>query len=114
MYAPGGIAEPYDKLVIATGSSAYVPPMANLYNEDGAFIDGVFVFRTLEDCQEMTDYAATASKAVVIGGSLLGRGLEVHVAHLNTHLMDTQLDPERARCSSNKWNRWASTFTWER
>ena len=106
MYAPGGIAEPYDKLVIATGSSAYVPPMANLYNEDGAFIDGVFVFRTLEDCQEMTDYAATASKAVVIGGGLLGleaargllgRGLEVHVAHLNTHLMDTQLDPESGR-----------------
>ncbi len=72
VYAPGGIAELYDKLVIATGSGVYVPPMANLYNEDGGFIDGVFVFRTLEDCQEMTDYTATAAKAVVVGGGLLG------------------------------------------
>ena len=106
VYAPGGIAEPYDKLVVATGSGAYVPPMANLYNEDGGFIDGVFVFRTLEDCQMMTGYAARASKAVVIGGGLLGleaarglmgKGLEVHVAHLNSHLMDTQLDAESGR-----------------
>ena len=106
VYAPGGIAEPYDKLVVATGSGAYVPPMANLYNEDGGFIDGVFVFRTLEDCQSMTDYAATASRAVVIGGGLLGleaarglmgKGLEVHVVHLNSHLMDTQLDAESGR-----------------
>ena len=106
VYAPGGIAEPYDKLVVATGSGAYVPPMANLYNEDGGFIDGVFVFRTLEDCQMMTGYAARASKAVVVGGGLLGleaarglmgKGLEVHVAHLNSHLMDTQLDAESGR-----------------
>ena len=106
VYAPGGIAEPYDKLVVATGSGAYVPPMANLYNEDGGFIDGVFVFRTLEDCQSMTDYAARAGKAVIIGGGLLGleaarglmgKGLEVHVAHLNAHLMDTQLDAESGR-----------------
>ena len=106
VYAPGGIAEPYDKLVIATGSGAYVPPMANLYNEDGGFIEGVFVFRTLEDCQQMTEYAATASRVAVIGGGLLGleaarglmgKGLEVHVVHLNSHLMDTQLDPEAGR-----------------
>ena len=110
VYAPGGIAEPYDKLVIATGSGAYVPPMANLYNEDGGFIEGIFVFRTLEDCQQMTAYAARlsghGSKVAVIGGGLLGleaarglmgKGLEVHVVHLNSHLMDTQLDAEAGR-----------------
>lgn len=103
VYAPGGITEPYDKLVIATGSSAYVPPMDNLYDEEGTFKKGVFVFRSLDDCQRMTHHASTANKAVVIGGGLLGleaargllgRGLEVHVVHLGAHLMDTQLDPE--------------------
>src|SRR5918996_4038477 len=103
VYAPGGLVEPYDKLVIATGSSPYLPPMTGLYDEEGAFKQGVFTFRTIGDCQKMIDYASTAEKAVVIGGGLLGfeaargllgRGLEVHVAHLNSYLMDTQLDRE--------------------
>ena len=103
VYAPGGITEPYDKLVIATGSSAYVPPMDGLYDEEGTFKQGVFVFRSLDDCQRMTRHASTARKAVVIGGGLLGleaargllgRGLEVHVVHLGTHLMDPQLDQD--------------------
>ncbi|HEU0022406.1 MAG TPA: FAD-dependent oxidoreductase [Dehalococcoidia bacterium] len=103
VYAPGGITEPYDKLVIATGSSAYVPPMDGLYDEEGTFKQGVFVFRSLDDCQRMTRHASTAGKAVVIGGGLLGleaargllgRGLEVHVVHLGTHLMDPQLDQD--------------------
>jgi nitrite reductase (NADH) large subunit len=103
VYAPGGINEAYDKLVIATGSSPYIPPMTGLHDEDGAFKPGVFVFRTLDDCNEMIDYASACCKVVVIGGGLLGleaargllgRGLEVHVAHLNSYLMDTQLDRE--------------------
>lgn len=103
VYAPGGISEPYDQLVIATGSSSYIPPIADLYDDDGKFKPGVFAFRSLDDCREMTDYASQASTAVVIGGGLLGleaarglmaRGLEVHVVHLNSYLMDTQLDQE--------------------
>ncbi len=96
------VAEPYDKLVIATGSSPFVPPLENLYNESSRFKAGVFVFRTLDDCEEMIKYAASARKAAVIGGGLLGleaargllnRGIEVHVVHLMPHLMDMQLDP---------------------
>jgi nitrite reductase (NADH) large subunit len=103
VYAPGGINEAYDRLVIATGSSPYIPPMTGLHDEDGAFKTGVFAFRTLDDCSEMIDYASSCRKVVVIGGGLLGleaargllgRGLEVHVVHLNSYLMDTQLDRE--------------------
>jgi nitrite reductase (NADH) large subunit len=103
VYAPGGIVEPYDKLVIATGSTPYLPPITGLYDEEGMFKHGVFTFRTIDDCAEIVRYASTARKAVVIGGGLLGleaargllgRGLEVHVVHLGSYLMDTQLDPQ--------------------
>jgi nitrite reductase (NADH) large subunit len=101
VYASGGINEAYDRLVIATGSSPYIPPMTGLHDEDGGFKTGVFAFRTLDDCSAIIDYASTCRKVVVIGGGLLGleaawgllgRGLEVQVVHLNAYLMDTQLD----------------------
>ena len=72
VYAAGGISEPYDKLVIATGSSPYIPPMTNMYDEDEFLRPGVFSFRTLDDCKAIIDYSASARKAVVIGGGLLG------------------------------------------
>lgn len=62
----------YDKLVIATGSTPYVPPIANLNDEEGLLKKGVFLFRSLNDCKEIIDYVSTARKAPVIGGGLLG------------------------------------------
>src|SRR5688572_20287495 len=97
-----GVVERYDKLVIATGSSPFVPPMEGLRREDGGLKRGAFVFRTLDDCEAIASHAADVSRAAVIGGGLLGleaargllgRGLEVHVVHLMSHLMDVQLDP---------------------
>ncbi|MDO8531067.1 MAG: nitrite reductase large subunit NirB [Dehalococcoidia bacterium] len=101
VYAPGGVTAAYDKLVIATGSSAFVPPMGGLYDQSGEFKPGVFAFRTLDDCDRMIKYAGKARRAAVIGGGLLGleaargllnRGLEVHVVHLMSYLMEAQLD----------------------
>ena len=66
------LVEPYDKLVIATGSSPFVPALENLIDGNGKFKDGAFVFRTMDDCQEMIEYATNARKAVVVGGGLLG------------------------------------------
>lgn len=91
-----GRRESYDALVIATGSTPVLPPMLGLTHH------GVFTFRTLDDCAGIIRHTATARKAVVIGGGLLGleaargllnRGIEVHVAHLKGHLMEMQLDP---------------------
>ncbi len=99
--APTARVEPYDELVIATGSTAFVPPLDGLRNDSGGYRDGVFVFRTLDDCAAIRNYAGGAARAAVIGGGLLGleaaRGLrqldvEVHVVHLMRHLMDVQLD----------------------
>ena len=106
VYGSDGRAEPYDTLVIATGSVPFVPPFENLAPTEPAhgpdpYKDGVYVFRTLEDCERMLARAADVKSAAVIGGGLLGleaarglsgRGLEVNVVHLMEHLMEMQLD----------------------
>ena len=102
VYGEDGHAEPYDKLIIATGSRPFIPPMEGTTMPDGSFKPGVFVFRTLDDCREIAAYAQGKKSAAVIGGGLLGLeaarglqnfGLEVNVVHLGGHLMQQQLDP---------------------
>jgi NAD(P)H-nitrite reductase large subunit/predicted pyridoxine 5'-phosphate oxidase superfamily flavin-nucleotide-binding protein len=97
-----GSQEPYDKLIIATGSRSFIPPISGLTRSDGSVKSGVFGFRSLEECRLMADYAHGKKRAAVIGGGLLGLecahglhslGLEVHVMHRSTHLMNQQLDP---------------------
>jgi nitrite reductase (NADH) large subunit len=92
-----GSVTPYDLLLLATGSSAWMPPI------DGLAKDGVFVFRTLDDTRELLRRSGPGTRAVVIGGGLLGleaaRGLQVQgcavtVVHLAQTLMERQLDPD--------------------
>ena len=97
-----GTRERYDKLIIATGSRPFIPPLDNVLTADGSYKPGVFVFRTIDDCTRIAGYASKCQRAAVIGGGLLGleaaRGLinygpQVHVIHLSSHLMNQQLDP---------------------
>ena len=114
-----GTVEPYDTLVIATGSKPLIPPIDGLSpvpatvrrrtrgtTADVAFKRGVFVFRTLDDCNRILAFVNRARRAAVIGGGLLGleaarglvnAGLDVHVVHLMPHLMETQLDGRGAQ-----------------
>lgn len=96
-----GTIEPYDKLIIATGSRSYIPPIDGLTLSDGQYKPGVFVFRTLDDCREIANYARNRGRAAVIGGGLLGLeaarglqnfGIEVDVIHRGPYLMGQQLD----------------------
>jgi len=89
----------YDKLIIATGSSSFFPPIDGMFDDDG-LLPGVFGFRTIDDCEGMLSWAENASRAVVIGGGLLGleaarglleRGLDVEVVHRSSRLMNVQL-----------------------
>ncbi|KUI40197.1 nitrite reductase large subunit NirB [Mycobacterium sp. GA-2829] len=91
----------YDELIIATGSRSFFPPMTGLWADDKTLTDGVFGFRTLDDCMGMISEADHRTKAVVIGGGLLGleaarglqnRGLAVEVVHAGPVLMNAQLD----------------------
>jgi nitrite reductase (NADH) large subunit len=101
VYGACGIIEPYDKLIIATGSKPFVPPIKNICGEDGQLRPGVFAFRTLDDCHAIVAEAAKVKTAAVIGGGLLGleaarglltRGCDVHVVHIGQSLMNQQLD----------------------
>jgi nitrite reductase (NADH) large subunit len=90
----GSVAE-FDKLLLATGSSSFLPPIEGLNKT------GVYPWRNLDDTRALLAYARPGVKAVVIGGGLLGleaaRGLQVQgcdvtVVHLMDRLMDRQLD----------------------
>jgi len=96
-----GSDEPYDLLIIATGSRSYLPPVPGLRTDDGRLRPGVFGFRNLADCHGMAQYAAGKSRAAVVGGGLLGLecarglqrlGVEVTLVHRSSHLMNQQLD----------------------
>jgi nitrite reductase (NADH) large subunit len=90
-----GVSEPYDKLVIATGSNPFIIPVP------GANLPGVLSYRDLDDVQAMMLAAQSRSKAIVIGGGLLGleaaaglkeQGMDVTVVHVMPTLMERQLD----------------------
>jgi nitrite reductase (NADH) large subunit len=99
-----GTIEPYDKLIIATGSRSYVPPIDGVTMPDRLDKPGVFVFRSLDDCREIAEYAkGCRGRAAIIGGGLLGleaarglqnHGVQVDVIHRGGHLMNQQLDPQ--------------------
>jgi nitrite reductase (NADH) large subunit len=103
VHAEDGTTTPYDKLIIATGSYSWTPPMKNVHNPKRGYHQGVFAFRTLDDTRAMIRYARDHERAVVIGGGLLGleaaRGLQNHLSHVTLlhamgHLMERQLDPK--------------------
>ncbi|MPZ66949.1 MAG: NAD(P)/FAD-dependent oxidoreductase [Pseudonocardiaceae bacterium] len=91
----------YDELVLATGSRAAIPPVDGLADPDGSPAPGVVAFRTLADCEHITELARGGPMAVVGGGllgveaarGLAGLGVDVTVVHPVGHLMERQLDP---------------------
>jgi nitrite reductase (NADH) large subunit len=94
-----GVEVPYNRLVFATGSRPFVPPV------EGADLPGVFVYRTIDDLYEIEEYALEVGSAAIIGGGLLGLeaakavydlGLSVHVVEVAKGLMPRQLDAEGA------------------
>lgn len=85
----------YDYVVMATGSYPFVPQVPGIEKS------GVFVYRTIEDLQNIIQYAQKARRCAVIGGGLLGLeaaravydlGLQACVIERNPGLMPRQLD----------------------
>ncbi len=90
-----GTEAPYDRLLLATGSTPVVLPLP------GKDLAGVIGFRDIQDVERMLEAAERYRHAVVIGGGLLGleaanglrkQGMEVTVVHILDSLMERQLD----------------------
>lgn len=95
VHTQSGIELPYDRLLMATGSTPFIIPVP------GNDLEGVITFRDVEDVNGMIAVAQQRSQAVVIGGGLLGleaanglmkQGMDVTVVHLTETLMERQLD----------------------
>jgi nitrite reductase (NADH) large subunit len=93
--AEDGTVEPYDKVLLATGSNPFMLPIP------GVDLPGVISYRDIADTNAMIDAATKFKHAVVIGGGLLGleaanglklRGMDVTVVHVMPWLMERQLD----------------------
>ncbi|WP_301387353.1 nitrite reductase large subunit NirB [Thalassolituus sp. UBA2590] len=90
-----GRIEGYDKLVLATGSYPFVPPIPGKDQEH------CLVYRTIEDLEAISASAEVSKTGVVVGGGLLGleaanalkeAGLDTHVVEFAPRLMAVQLD----------------------
>ena len=95
----------YDILVVATGSSAFVPPLP------GVEKTGVFVYRTFEDLDAIKAYVKNAKTGAVIGGGLLGLeaakaimddNIETTVLERSPWIMSRQLDERGASMLQSK------------
>jgi nitrite reductase (NADH) large subunit len=97
--ARSGLALPYDRLLLATGSKPFIVPVP------GHTLPGVIGFRDLHDVDTMLAAASRGGRAVGIGGGLLGldaangllrRGMDVTVVQASDRLMNQQLDGQAA------------------
>lgn len=95
--AKDGTKAEYDRLLIATGSKPVIPDIP------GKTLQGVISFRDIFDVNTMLEYSRSHSKAVVLGGGLLGleaanglamRGMHVTVVHTNAVLLNRQMDQQ--------------------
>ena len=97
IYSNSGREIKYDKLVMATGSTPWVPPIKGNESKD------CFVYRTIEDLKTIEATAKRSKSGVVVGGGLLGLeaagalkalGVDTHVIEFSPVLMAEQLDRE--------------------
>ncbi len=105
-FADGSVIA-YDTLVLATGSNPVLPPLRGLFGPDRHELpEGVHAFRTMDDCLGLSKAVRPDTRAVVIGGGLLGvsaaralaeRGAQVMLAQQGERLMERQLDPSASK-----------------
>ena len=95
VYSSTGREIQYDKLILATGSFPFVPPIKGNEGKD------CFVYRTIEDLKAIEATAKNSKSGVVVGGGLLGLeaagalkalGVTTHVVEFAPKLMAEQLD----------------------
>ena len=99
---------PYDKLLIATGASAFIPPIKNI--KEGK---NIYPLRNIEDVIDIKEKIKSTKKVAIIGAGLIGidvltslldRGnLEVSLIYPNEFILDRQLDKYSAKVYEDKF-----------
>jgi len=91
----------YDKLLIASGSSSFIPPEI-----EGTNSQGVFALRTLSDAKKIADLTAKTRQVVMAGGgmlnlktafALLERGLEVILVVYSGQVLSQLMEADDAK-----------------
>ena len=98
----------YDKLLIATGTSAFIPPIRNI--KEGNYI---YPLRNIDDVYEIKEKAKISKKVAIIGAGLIGidaltglmeyKNLEVSLIYPSDYILDKQLDEYSAKVYENKF-----------
>lgn len=97
----GGEKLPYDKLLIATGSHTFIPPIKGL---DGAV--NYIGFRNIDDIEVLKEVPKTCKNIVVLGSGLIGidcatgylhMGVKVTLVDFAGWLLNKQLDERAAK-----------------
>lgn len=95
-----GVRIRYDRLILATGSYPFVPPVPGVQKQ------GIFIYRTIEDLEHIIAYSKKVKSCAVIGGGLPGLeaakaafelGMDTHVIEFAPRLMPHQLDEAGSR-----------------
>ncbi|MCX7027439.1 MAG: FAD-dependent oxidoreductase [Spirochaetes bacterium] len=95
----GGGSDSFDRLVIASGASSFLPPV------EGAHLDGVFTLRTIGEAETILARCRGRKRAAIVGGGLLGIetaaslsrfGMKSTIAEISDRLLPRQLDAEGA------------------
>ncbi|MBE5970865.1 MAG: NAD(P)/FAD-dependent oxidoreductase [Lachnospiraceae bacterium] len=91
----------YDKLLLATGSHAFIPPIKGIKETKG-----VFAFHDLADCDAVLENVEEAKNIVILGAGLVGidaadglcaKGKSITIVDMKDHMMSIQLDKEAAK-----------------
>ena len=98
----------YDKLLIATGASAFIPPIKNI--KEGKHI---YPLRNIEDVIDIKEKIKTSKKVAVIGAGLIGidvltslldmGNIEVSLIYPNEFILDRQLDKYSSKVYEDKF-----------
>ena len=96
------IKQPFDTLILATGSHPVLPPIQGI-PKDGPLPQNVFVLRSIDDAKKIQSTLATAKRACIVGAGFIGlelaealveKGLTVTVVEALPHILANSLDAD--------------------
>jgi len=104
---------PYDLLLVATGGSAFVPPIK------GVEKSGVFTLRSMQDAIRFKEFMGNVKQAILVGGGLVGletggallrKGINVAVIEYNPRILPRQTDSEGSKILQGRLEQMGFSF----